>query len=309
MIEELRAQIEQRQQQGERNTGALWAELGGCYGELAVLDEAISCYRTALADGQGDAQFRDAEQLANLLSRMVEGDPGSLEAAGKEADRMLHLLLDLAPTAERHGLVGGHRRRRALRAQPLDLHLLAGALSGDAYGAVPRPSFDTSGYLAVNYVALTALLALALPDIARSLPQARAVRQRFAAPDPHAQPRPADVFDRLLPTEMALADALLSYAEAKLPSAVADNNQAAAAGAADALRTALSEVAVGYRTQFGQRSTPRQQASAVEAVEEWATVAQACGDPGLARGLRELAQGLALRASVSRSDDLRAARG
>jgi hypothetical protein len=222
---------------------------------------------------------------------------------------MLHLLLDLAPTAERHGLVGGHRRRRALRAQPLDLHLLAGALSDDAYGAVTRPSFDTSGYLAVNYVALTALLALALPDIARSLPQARAVRQRFAAPDPHAQPRPADVFDRLLPTEMALADALLSYAEAKLPSAVADNNQAAAAGAADALRTALSEVAVGYRTQFGQRSTPRQQASAVEAVEEWATVAQACGDPGLARGLRELAQGLALRASVSRSDDLRAARG
>ncbi|MEA3217748.1 MAG: hypothetical protein QOJ19_3904, partial [Acidimicrobiia bacterium] len=296
MIEELRAQIEQRQQQGERNTGALWAELGGCYGELAVLDEAISCYRTALADGQGDAQFRDAEQLANLLSRMVEGDPGSLEAAGKEADRMLHLLLDLAPTAERHGLVGGHRRRRALRAQPLDLHLLAGALSDDAYGAVTRPSFDTSGYLAVNYVALTALLALALPDIAGSLPQARAVRQRFAASDPHAQPRPADVFDRLLPTEMALADALLSYAEAKLPSAVVDN-QAAAAVAADALRTALSEVAVGYRTQFGQRSTPRQQASAVEAVEEWATVAQACGDPGLARALRELAQGLGLRAS------------
>jgi tetratricopeptide (TPR) repeat protein len=273
---------------GEPSLGAFWAELGVCYRKVGDFESAIACYRNALQDAHGDASLEDAEQMANLLSRLASQagtDQATFDEANNEAEHILKSLLGVAPSAERHGLLGGHRRRQALRLRrdQADLELLQYALASDAYGAVINEQFAESGYLVVNYVPLAALVALARNDTTH-LAGARQVHERFRQFVPRRPP--TDFFERVRATEVALSGAILDYVTAVL----SDYDLARHEALRD-LTAIHDNIIDGYLREFKQRSTVAERQSAIDALDQWGTIAEP-HDRALADELHRMADDL-----------------
>jgi tetratricopeptide (TPR) repeat protein len=106
-LEELRDQTPAQWRDGE-----MLAAFGNAYAQLGSFEEAIAAYRQALADEQGNAPLRAAQQIANLLDRSARKLTGEQQAAlRKEALEWLEKVAPLADTAELASLRAGYYKR------------------------------------------------------------------------------------------------------------------------------------------------------------------------------------------------------
>ena len=131
---------------------ALLAAAAAAWGELADYDEAIRYFRMALAAEHQELDLRALEQYANMLVRRVGAQ---WEARGElgdddrhqieEAITLLQNLLALAPTSERHALLGSAWKRRALTAPNLRQQREAIGEIARQYEQAHRLSFERHG--------------------------------------------------------------------------------------------------------------------------------------------------------------------
>ncbi len=114
--------IEQNIPPGWLASGALQAALGQAYGEIKRFAEAVAHYRRAIADDNGLATIKTAEQLWNLQSRWA------LELAGTDRAQAVKLITEaeerlerlnkaLGETGERLSLLGSVAKRRMMIAR------------------------------------------------------------------------------------------------------------------------------------------------------------------------------------------------
>jgi CHAT domain-containing protein len=92
--------------------GEMLAAFGQAFGQLGDFEEAIATYRQALADEQGKAPLRAAQQIANLLDRGARKAPADQRAKLQgEALDWLEKVGALADTAELAALRAGYYKR------------------------------------------------------------------------------------------------------------------------------------------------------------------------------------------------------
>ena len=84
---------------GQWRDGEMLSAFGNAYAQLGSFEDAIASYRQALADEQGNAPLRAAQQIANLLDRSSRKMTGEQQAAlRKEALEWLEKVAPLADT-------------------------------------------------------------------------------------------------------------------------------------------------------------------------------------------------------------------
>nr|MCH9673434.1 CHAT domain-containing protein [Gammaproteobacteria bacterium] len=118
--EELR-QLEQNVPATWAHIGEIWDAFGAAYVGLGSDQEAIKPYERAVATS--DANIQAIEQLAVVESRVGEefvrqGETTDGRRLLRKAERRLEQLLRIAPSAERHALLGSTYKRRAVNEEP-----------------------------------------------------------------------------------------------------------------------------------------------------------------------------------------------
>jgi tetratricopeptide (TPR) repeat protein len=112
------------------------AALGAAFGELRQFENAITFYKKARNTERADVSVSALEQLANLQGRYAEqlwrdrnldDDEVRQHELRKQVDelfddseKLLQTLVAVAPTSERHSMLGGLKKRRAMAAQTDD---------------------------------------------------------------------------------------------------------------------------------------------------------------------------------------------
>jgi CHAT domain-containing protein len=97
---------------GQWRDGEMLSAFGNAYAQLGSFEDAIAAYRQALADEQGNAPLRAAQQIANLLDRSSRKITGEQQAAlRQEALEWLEKVAPLADTAELASLRAGYYKR------------------------------------------------------------------------------------------------------------------------------------------------------------------------------------------------------
>jgi tetratricopeptide (TPR) repeat protein len=162
-----------------REWGAVNAALGRAYGELDQFAEAVESYQRALAAPKGGASLDAVEQLANLKARWAvalyrkrqganlsrkQGDeprPGDLI---QEAIGHLALLMQFAPTPERHRLMGSAHKRASLIAPSMEQRIKAIQAMGDSYAEAAKLEGKKDSYTITNILTARFLLGLTRSD-------------------------------------------------------------------------------------------------------------------------------------------------
>jgi CHAT domain-containing protein len=156
----LLAQLEDLREQtpAQWRDGEVLAAFGNAYAELGRFEEAISAYRQALADEQGKAPLRAAQQIANLLDRRAKQMTGEQQKElRKEAMAWLDKVEPLADTAELAALRAGYFKRAGDRENAL----LTYQRSADLQKRVMSDGFYYPG---LNAAAIAFILGAKDPD-------------------------------------------------------------------------------------------------------------------------------------------------
>lgn len=145
----------------EQSAPAVWrhAELyfafGRAWGALGDYRRAIDAYTRALEAWDADAPLKVMEQLGNMQIRLArtldESNQVDREALLENAYRRFHQLRELAPTPERHALLGSYHKKRACLV-PADQRPDEVRAAADAYAAAAALAHRQRGRAAAYQV-------------------------------------------------------------------------------------------------------------------------------------------------------------